>query len=971
MSDPKSAIALIASSADPKTFGTGFVVHQDEACSYLVTCAHVLRDIEKQNGAQIIAGGLAARVVARGEPDEVDLAIVAVPRWWDRSPLILATGTTGTAVCVWGHCSREEKSALLREEQRGQLAKAAQLTGRRSGEAVAAWYLSFGGGDRLEPGYSGGPVLCGDRVVAVAAIKLGDDRAIAIGVEALAAIWPEMPPGLIEAVGAGSPRPDDGDADGRPAGRLIGREALPAVPVWAGRDRLVAELGPLVRAGEALRVVALIGQGGIGKSALAVKLLEAAGVNPASGQLLPEFAARGFGRAIAFKAFEGTSFDEVAAHLLSGLDAAEGRSPMQPAAKVAAIVRALAEEPALVVLDNLESVLHPARHPQAGRAIEPEWGELLAALANGNHRSLVLLTSREEPADLAGTRFVAAKPNRRLVRLAVVDAVDVAGAIAILRENGMEDSEADLRWIAERVQGHPFVLELLARNYADRPGYLRRHPALLTGELDVDQLIRSQLARQSSAAQDLLQRMALLRVAIDARGLTYLRLYTDDWEQDERFELAAELEEPAEFTAAEIAETQELLRQLTRASLVQRRYDPEACEEFFDLHRVVVEFLQRELGEAKGALLQSVYRFYCTGKALNNPKTIDDLQPLLEAQYFAFQLGNYSEAKNLIYQLETYLQPWGYWTLLKDLCEQVLPHLDRASQPYILSRIGSRYRDWGSWDEAERYYRQALDIAEAVEDHSLTASLTILLGVIEWSRGNWNAAERLYRQSLKMFTKLGDLASTTNSRALLGDIERMRGNWDAAERLYRQCLEVQVELGNRKRMADIWKVLSTIEWSRENWDAAEHLCRQCLEVKTELSDLAGMAESWGFLGDIEQKRGNWDAAERLYRQCLEVETELCNLAGTAAVIGCLGKNELGRGNLEGAEPLFHDALHRVESLGKKDQIAEINFDLALLEKKRGNLSAAEQHFHKAREIYQQLGATKDLERIETEWHQAP
>ena len=83
MSDPKSAIALIASSADPKTFGTGFVVHQDEAFSYLVTCAHVVRDIEKANGDQgkLLAEDSVATVVVQGDCDAIDLAVLRVDRW--------------------------------------------------------------------------------------------------------------------------------------------------------------------------------------------------------------------------------------------------------------------------------------------------------------------------------------------------------------------------------------------------------------------------------------------------------------------------------------------------------------------------------------------------------------------------------------------------------------------------------------------------------------------------------------------------------------------------------------------------------------------------------------------------------------------------------------------------------------------------------------------------------------------------
>jgi tetratricopeptide (TPR) repeat protein len=581
---------------------------------------------------------------------------------------------------------------------------------------------------------------------------------------------------------------------------------------------------------------------------------------------------------------------------------------------------------------------------------------------------MVLLTSREHPLDLAGTADPLGLPNPLMVKLVDLRAVDGASSLEILRRYGFTDA-GEMQWIADRVQGHPFLLKLLA-GYARYPGYLQKHPELLAG--GAEQLLKQQLARQSKAARQLLQKMSVLRVPIDAAGLTFLRLnHGTIWTKDLRVVLKDWSQATFQPTEKDIQKTEDLLDRLAQASLVQKQYDTYRSAFTYDLHRVVVEFLQRELGEARGALLQSVYRFYRTGKTLNNPKTINDLQPLLEAQYFAFQLGNYSEAKTLIYQLEKYLEPWGYWTLLKDLCEQILPHLDRASQPYILQRIGSRYRDWGDWNQAERFYQQGLRLAEATGNRYLIAGLTGHLGDIERNRGNWEAAERLFRQSLELRTELGDRAGMAESWGLLGEIERKRGNWEAAERLYRQYLEVETELGDRAGMAAVWGVLGDIERKRGNWEAAERLYRQSLELRTELGDRAGMATSWGCLGEIERNRGNWEAAERLYRQSLELCTELGDRHGIAIAKGDFGDLELDRGNLDQAESFLTESLQEFEALKAQNEIAYVEFRLAQVWQKRGDLARAEPHRARAREIYQQLGAAKELERIETEWHQAP
>jgi tetratricopeptide (TPR) repeat protein len=506
-----------------------------------------------------------------------------------------------------------------------------------------------------------------------------------------------------------------------------------------------------------------------------------------------------------------------------------------------------------------------------------EWGDLLNGLAIGSHRSLVILTSREFPADLADRRLSNAKPNRALVRVETVEQVDEMSAIEILQEYGMQDSPEDLAWIARQVDGHPIYLQLLAANYGDRPGFLRKNPQELAGGLDGE--LTKQLARQSEAARELARRLCVLRVAINVQGLTFLRLYSED---DDRF---GRWRKAPEFTSEEIAETAALLDCLVRGSLVQRQYDPKKCVDEFSMHRVIVEFLERQLGEARSGLLGSVYQFYRSGRTVENPQILEDLQPLLEAQYFAFQLGNYSEAENLIYELEKYLDLWGYWALKKELCEQVLPHLDPTDQPGILNRIGIVYRDWGDWEQALRYYKQSLKVSQDIDSNYWQSYPLGLLGDIERYRGNWDEAERLYRQCLELLTELGDHSGMASSWGVLGDIERNRGNWDEAERLYRQSLELRTELGDRSGMATSIGCLGENELGRGNLDKAEELLIEALQKMEELGMIWHIAETNFDLAQLWQRRNNPDRAQHHYTIARDLYTQL----GAAKDLECIEK----------------------------------------------------------------------------------
>ncbi|MEH2303593.1 MAG: tetratricopeptide repeat protein [Nostoc sp.] len=733
---------------------------------------------------------------------------------------------------------------------------------------------------------------------------------------------------------------------------LVLNPAIPSVPVWKGRDELLQQLqAKLLQLENPPKVLALIGQGGIGKTSLAVKLLEALAVNLQSRNLTDS----PYDCVIYFKAQEGTSFDDVAEFLLiNGLGIQTADTLRTADEKIAKIIEGLAQTRTLVVLDNLESILQPANHPQAGRAISPDWGKLLNALVYQQHQSQTLLTSREVPADLADIRYEGAEPDSELVYIERISGVATVAGVEILRQRQLKDSVADLQWISERVEGHVFLLTQLAAIGKDKPGYLRKHPELVTKK--AEPILREQLARQSEAARDLLSRMCVLRVGIDIRGLTFLRLYNDYWWQSPRFWMTSLLKRNITLTESEINKTKVIVERLVDSSLIQSRYDEQKYEVFYDLHRVIVEFLQAEYKDELSNRLKSIYKFYCSRKNVENPKTLEDLRPMLEAQYFAFQLGNYSEAYTLIRRsLRKYLQRWGHWSLLKDLCEQMLPHIYGREHCICLQWIGGIYDDLGNWDEAARCFQNALAIVQKQGNKESIASCNGSLGDIERNRGNWDAAETLYRQCLEVETELGDRSGMASIWASLGYIEQCRGNWDAAKTLYRQSLTVRTELGNRSGMADCWASLGDIEQCRGNWDAAETLYRQSLTVRTELGDRSGMADCWASLGDIERNRGNWDAAETLYRQSLTVRTELGDRSGMAYSWVQLGNIERNRGNWDAAETLYRQSLTVRTELGDRSGMADCWASLGDIERNRGNWDAAETLYRQSLTVRTELG----------------
>ncbi|MEI6332674.1 MAG: NB-ARC domain-containing protein [Pseudanabaena sp. ELA645] len=427
---------------------------------------------------------------------------------------------------------------------------------------------------------------------------------------------------------------------------VISNQTLPAIPVWHGRADLLKTLQEALQE-PMLRVLVLMGQGGIGKTSLAVKLLEAIQGDYEQTYFL--------------KVQEGSSFDDLATLVLGDLRV----NCKTDDESICAIANLFSKQRCLLVLDELEKILKAGERS----AVAEGWGKLLNTFANNQHNSHIILTSRELPADLADQRGGEIDPM--LVRVETVEGVNQDASIAILKARKLKDPDQDLEWVAQRVDGHVFLLSQLAALAKDRKGYLRKHPELVTKKSDP--ILQEQLARQGDEARDLLRRMGVLRVAIDVEGLTFLRLYAED----ARFEKAVAAGTPVEFTDEELEETEAIIEQLTAASLVQKRYDEERCSFLYDLHRITIDFLQKAYADSLPDFMEIAYRFYCTGKTINNPQSIDDLLPIIEAQHFAFRLEKYREAIRLVTDdLERYLRLWGYWKQLNEIYELLQPFVD-------------------------------------------------------------------------------------------------------------------------------------------------------------------------------------------------------------------------------------------------------------------------------------------------------
>jgi len=200
--DWANSVVLISSTNNQNTaFGSGFVVYCDQEAAWVVTCAHVINDIEGQTEARV--KGRKAQTIACGS-DALDLAVLKAPGLQRLKPFPVSvfTGSQNDVIAI----GYESLVSQVREAKRlnGKLRDSVEFTSRDEEENVKAWKIRINPKDGLlQRGYSGGPVIdtASEKVVGVLSHSTDEGReGRAISIAELQKIWKEMPTGLLKPV---------------------------------------------------------------------------------------------------------------------------------------------------------------------------------------------------------------------------------------------------------------------------------------------------------------------------------------------------------------------------------------------------------------------------------------------------------------------------------------------------------------------------------------------------------------------------------------------------------------------------------------------------------------------------------------------------------------------------------------------------------------------------------------------------
>ncbi|MGF1513974.1 MAG: NB-ARC domain-containing protein [Elainellaceae cyanobacterium] len=233
----------------------------------------------------------------------------------------------------------------------------------------------------------------------------------------------------------------------------------PDSAVFYGRE---AELAQLQRwlVGDRCRLVTIIGMAGIGKTSLAVRLTrqvqnDVDAVIWLSLRQTPRLCE------LLSQLFEmlpgGSSYDR-------GPQAGSASSGDWPnlESQLTHLMSHLRAQRYLLVLDGAESMLQSGQLTGVYREGYEDYGELLRRVGQESHRSALLVTSQEKPAEVSLLEGEASP-----VRSLTLTGLDISSAERLLKEKGLTGDVNHWGTLIEGYRGNPFMLQMVATTIRD------------------------------------------------------------------------------------------------------------------------------------------------------------------------------------------------------------------------------------------------------------------------------------------------------------------------------------------------------------------------------------------------------------------------------------------------------------------------------------------------------------------------
>lgn len=772
---------------------------------------------------------------------------------------------------------------------------------------------------------------------------------------------------LVDAEGRGGAAPPRRAA-------MIDMAGLPLPPHFVGRK---AELRALRRALREPQVTAAFvrGIGGMGKSAVAAKLIERPGL--ALDGVLVIHCHKVDPLDIPAKLASFLAGQGVAGHAEAAALLLDSTRPPAERARLAA-TRAAARR-YLFVFDNFESVQSEPPSPfgrgAGGEGVaDPTLRGLLEGLLAAPWRSLCLFTGRHRWPALDPWLGRGTALELHLGELSAPQAIMLMDNLPRLRKQPRQAKVAMWR----KVGGHPHSIELLEGWLASgRVSDLLADPSLdgLLRQKWEEYFLTALLARLAPAQREALARLSIFRTALDDAEFSYAGVdaaAAQTWldlslAQREAGKAAVELPPalaalldmlPASERRQFEARATYTIHPVVREYLLAERSDGERRE----LHRWAaayhgrpfVAMARRKVRPGAQATEEQIETFArgdqgVVGQMVRRTDDMDEahgaMARALEWQHHLFAAGDYEPADDIVTAVWAVLARWGQRDRAKALLRGSIATLEGGNLAVAQGNLATLLTDEGKLDEALATYEAVYATFAALDARQQMAAALGQMSYVYQDQGKYPEAIAKSDQALAIVRATGDEEGQAISLHQLSMLYRRSEDYATALARSQEAEKLARKVGNEAHVAatlheqgliytDLARAAGTDDEAAGHRGQAFQRFQQSLAIKRRIGNEAGAGDSLAELGRLMMYADQMRDAIAMISEALDIARRLGDPVKTGIRLEQLGQIHERQGQYPAALEKYEEALGLYQKYAPPE-VERCRRNIALLRGKMG------------------------------------
>jgi DNA-binding SARP family transcriptional activator len=245
--------------------------------------------------------------------------------------------------------------------------------------------------------------------------------------------------------------------------------------------------------------------------------------------------------------------------------------------------------------------------------------------------------------------------------------------------------------------------------------------------------------------------------------------------------------------------------------------------------------------------------------------------------------------------------------------------------------------------EARRWFEQGLTLYRSLDDPWGTAQALYLLGYqLILQPGSYDEGQQLLEESRQLCQTLGDQRGIAEVLERMGFMMMLRGQAETGEALLRQSLAICREMDDKATTVGTLSFLSTGFIFHGRFTEARDIAEEQMKLSQDLGSRPMIARSLVRLADANLYLGRYGRARSQGQMCLKLCREIDDPYMGSYALWQLGDVALAEAAYAEAEQLQQDSVSMHQEMGRRSRLQDVLLSLGLTACSLGKLSQARQ-----------------------------